>query len=79
MSLSQDGKLTASLKVRNSTPSGSLTQGSKPLRRTRKHRRRAKAPDPLALRRRDHGEPSRDTTIHSLNQCFWHTGCWISQ
>jgi cytochrome bd-type quinol oxidase subunit 2 len=26
---------------------------------TRKHRRRAKAPDPLALRRRDHGEPSR--------------------
>jgi uncharacterized membrane protein YphA (DoxX/SURF4 family) len=31
-----------------------------PLRRTRKHRRRAKAPDPLALRRRDHGEPSRD-------------------
>jgi Tfp pilus assembly protein PilX len=23
-------------------------------------RRRAKAPDPLALRRRDHGEPSRD-------------------
>jgi hypothetical protein len=29
------------------------------LRRTRKHRRRAKAPDPLALRRRDHGEPSR--------------------
>jgi PTS system mannose-specific IID component len=19
------------------------------------------------------------TTIHSLNQCFWHTGCWISQ
>jgi hypothetical protein len=40
--------------------SGSLTQGSKPLRRPRKHRRRAKAPDPLALRRRDHGEPSRD-------------------
>jgi NitT/TauT family transport system ATP-binding protein len=37
-----------------------LTQGSKPRRRTRKHRRRAKAPDPLARRRRDHGEPSRD-------------------
>jgi hypothetical protein len=40
-----------------------LTQGSKPLRRTRKHRRRAKAPDPLALRRRDHGEPSRFGTL----------------
>jgi ubiquinone biosynthesis protein UbiJ len=24
-------------------------------------------------------KPSIRTTIHSLNQCFWHTGCWISQ
>jgi hypothetical protein len=45
--------------------SGSLTQGSKPLRRTRKHRRRAKAPDPLARAKAARPKPAKPSKMNS--------------